>query len=208
MELKLLPLQALIRTGPLDHADWNYRGLLGFITKKRFSLIKSLLPEQPSQRLLEIGYGSGIFLPELANHTKELYGIDIHDKHAEIESVLKDYGISASLSRAEASHLPFPSDYFDSVVSVSALEFVDDLANAVQEIHRVLKKGGSFLLVMPGTSPILDLGLYFATGESAARDYQDRRRHVLPELKKIFTLDRVKKFPPLIPIYTAFRFSK
>lgn len=208
MELKLLPLQALIRTGPLDHADWNYKGLLGFITKKRFSLIKSLLPEQSSQRLLEIGYGSGIFMPELANHTKELYGIDIHDKHVEIESVLKDYGVSASLSRAEASHLPFPSDYFDCVVSVSALEFVDDLANAVQEIHRVLKKGGSFLLVMPGTSPILDLGLYFATGESAAHDYQDRRRHVLPELKKILTVESVKKFPPLIPIYTAFCLSK
>jgi ubiquinone/menaquinone biosynthesis C-methylase UbiE len=158
--------------------------------------------------MLEVGYGSGIFLPELADHTKELYGIDIHDKHAEIESILKVYGISASLSKAEVSHLPFPSEYFDTVVSVSTLEFVDDLPDAVQEIKRVLKKGGSFLLVMPGTSPLLDLGLYIATGESAERDYQDRRRYVLPELKKTMALEAVKKFPSLIPIYTAFSFSK
>lgn len=206
--LKLLPLSSLICTGPLDHADWNYKGVLGFITKKRYSLIKSLLPGKPAHRILEVGYGSGIFLPELADHTNELYGIDIHDKHAEIESILKVYGISASLSKAEVSHLPFPSDYFDTVVSVSTLEFVDDLPDAVQEIKRVLKKGGSFLLVMPGTSPLLDLGLYIATGESAERDYQDRRRYVLPELKKTMALEAVKKFPSLIPIYTAFSFSK
>ena len=51
-----LPLEALIKTGPVDHADWNYKPLLGWIQRERFQLAQTLLPRKPVPRLLEIGY--------------------------------------------------------------------------------------------------------------------------------------------------------
>src|SRR5256885_8746113 len=79
-QLHLLPAEVLVKTGPVDHADWNYRPLLGAIQRSRFRLLLDLLDAERFGRLLEIGYGSGVFLPELARHSRELYGIDIHEK--------------------------------------------------------------------------------------------------------------------------------
>jgi hypothetical protein len=60
-----LPEQTLLTTGTVDHGNWNYRPILGPIQQIRFYLIRSRLRGSYAQRLLEIGYGSGIFLPEL-----------------------------------------------------------------------------------------------------------------------------------------------
>src|SRR5690606_26267525 len=75
--LRLLPRGALVKTGTVDHADWNYRPVLGPISRIRFKLALALLPS-PSRRLLEVGYGSGIFMPELARTCEVLYGLDTH----------------------------------------------------------------------------------------------------------------------------------
>jgi tRNA G46 methylase TrmB len=65
-QLSLLPPSALLRTGPVDHADWNYRPLIGTVQRIRFRLVCRLLGNGRFDRLLEIGYGSGVFMPELA----------------------------------------------------------------------------------------------------------------------------------------------
>ena len=78
--LKLLPPEVLIKTSEVDHADWNYRPLLSWIQRLRFRHIVSMLAGERFQRLLEVGYGSGIFMPELKQYCDELYGIDLHKK--------------------------------------------------------------------------------------------------------------------------------
>ena len=98
-QLQLLPPDALLHTGELDHADWNYRPVLGAIQRLRFTLVKSLLPEERVQRLLELGYGSGVFLTELARHCAELFGIDVHPCNQEIMRLLSRYGVRAQLHR-------------------------------------------------------------------------------------------------------------
>ena len=76
-KIKLLPLDVLKKTGNVDHADWNYRFFLGYIARQRFRLILKLLGEGQFENLLEIGYGSGIFIPQLASFGKNIYGIDL-----------------------------------------------------------------------------------------------------------------------------------
>ena len=44
--------------------------------------------------------------------------------------------------RAFAEDMPFPSASFDAVISVNAIDHVDDFARAASEISRVLKKDG------------------------------------------------------------------
>lgn len=186
-KLLLLPKEALLVTGPVDHADWNYRPLLGRVQRMRFKLIRKLLGDQHSQRLLEIGYGSGVFMPELARYTDELFGIDPHDKPREVEEVLRQHAVNATLVTGSAESLPYDDDFFDTAVSVSAIEYVEDIAAACRELQRVLKPGGRLIIATPGKSPIWDLALRVSTGEDPGQ-YADRRQRLLPTLKEHFTV--------------------
>ena len=184
--MKLLSREQLIPTGPVDHADWNYKPILGFIQRLRFRLIKNLIGKREFGSLLEIGYGSGVFMPELAGHARRLAGIDIHAKHVEVAGVLAKNGIEADLRSASMTAIPFPDSSFDCVVAVSVMEFVDDVDQACREIRRVLKPGGEFLVVTPGKSPLLDFGLWVLTRQRAKNDFSGRRERVAPALERHF----------------------
>jgi ubiquinone/menaquinone biosynthesis C-methylase UbiE len=144
---------------------------------------------------LEIGFGSGIVLPELARHTDGLYGVDIHDKQEAIGKLLARAGVSARLYSADAASMPFEDDFLDAAVAISAVEFFQDLDAACVEVARVLKPSGVFFVVTPGDSRLLDLGLKVLTGRSAARDFEQRRSAVIPTLLGHFRLVRKLTVP-------------
>src|SRR3981081_3067899 len=104
-ELRLLPEQALLTTGAVDHASWNYRPILGRIQRLRFDLVRSMLRGSRAHRLLEIGYGSGVFLPELARHADQLHGIDPHPFPDDVAQVLAQHGVQAKLVRGTATQM-------------------------------------------------------------------------------------------------------
>jgi ubiquinone/menaquinone biosynthesis C-methylase UbiE len=204
---RLLPQADLIKTGEIDHADWNFRPFLGGIQRKRFQLAVSVLRRYRLQSLLEIGYGSGVFMPELNSHCAELYGLDTHCHPREVAAALARHGIVPRLFTGSVTAMPFPDASFDGIVAISALEFVDDLELACQEINRVMKGDGLFLTVTPGRSFLVDLGLKLLTGKSAQADFADRRQRILPTLKKHFELVRQQTVPrfgtTLLHLYTA-----
>ena len=197
-ELKLLPKSALVRTSEVDHPDWNYRPLLGAVQRLRFRTILKLLASAGFGRLLEIGYGSGVFMPELAAHCEELYGIDPHPHLSEVQESLASQGIQAKLSQGSVESLPYDWYFFDCVVTVSALEYVPDIESACQEIRRVLKPDGVLAVVTPGATPLWDLALRVSTGESPSQ-YADRRQQLQPALRSHFKLTREIRIPRIGP---------
>lgn len=210
-QLKLLSRNHLVKTGPVDYADWNYRALIGTIQRLRFALALSLLPHR-SHRLLEVGFGSGVFVPSLHSIADEVYGIDVHEESARVTRALASQGVKAELLRSPAEAIPFASDSFDSIVAISSLEFVDDLVASCTEIRRVLKPGGSFVVVTPGNSSLLDAGLKVLTGNSAKKDFGDRRQAIIPTLLSSFAVDECRSVPRIgsgmICLYRAFRLYK
>ena len=194
---RLLPAADLVRTGPVDHADWNYRFPLGWLSRRRLALATRLLPPT-IDRLLKIGYGSGVHLPHWATRAKELYGIDPHPHAADVTARLAKHGIIAHLTSGSAEAMPYPDAHFDCLLAISAIEFIPDLPAACREMRRVLRPGGCAVVVTPGRSPLVDFGLKLFTGKSAKKDYGDRRAAVLPTLLEHFTLDRQRTFPPLV----------
>jgi len=203
--MKLLPETELIQTGPVDHADWNYRPLLAFVMRRRYALIRSLLPRDRVDRLLEVGFGSGVFMPELAEHCKELYGIDIHTEVQRVQEHLEHAGVHAALSKQSAADkMMFEDGFFDVVVAVSALEFIDRIDDAAAELARIIAPQGRLIAVMPRKSRMLDLALRVATGEDAEHDYEGRRERVVPALRKHFDIRRTKSFAP---VYTAYELA-
>jgi SAM-dependent methyltransferase len=210
--LRLLPPDVLVKTGDVDHADWNYRPVLGRIMRLRFKLVAALLDGEDCGRLLEIGYGSGVLMPELSRRSAELFGLDVHAMPREVSVALARRDIKAGLFTGSATAMPFADEFFDCVVAVSALEFVDDLDAACVEIRRVLKPGGSLVVVTPGFSPLADFGLKVLTGKNAKDDFGERRRRMIPTLKKHFKVERQLSAPPLggtlLRLYTALRLRR
>jgi ubiquinone/menaquinone biosynthesis C-methylase UbiE len=213
MPLRLLPRSALVTTGPVDHADWNYRPLLGWISRQRVRLVAGLLAERPRcGSLLEIGYGSGVFLPTWTQFTCELHGIDIHGQAGEVAKVLAAHGIGAELRTGTAEALPYPDASFDAVVAVSVLEFIPDLAAACREVARVLRPDGRFLVATPHRSRLADIGLRVLTGRSAAADFGGRRERILQTLGEHFRVGAMRAFPrssgKSLRLYTALSLAK
>lgn len=207
--LRLLPPEALLKTGDVDYADWNHRPLLGTIMRLRFKLLTALLAGHQHARLLEIGYGSGILMPQLKRYCDELYGLDVHDEADAVTEVLRGFNVPVKLFSGSATAMPFAESFFDCAVAVSALEFITDLDAACREIKRVLKPGGSLLVITPGHSPLADFGLKVLTGKQAKDDFSDRRRSLIPTLKKHFIVERQLTAPsmggPLVRLYTALK---
>jgi len=205
--MRLLPRTSLIKTGPVDEADWVYRAGLGTIARMRFRMVLKLLGDRRYARLLEIGYGSGVLMPELSHRCEELHGIDPHTMPEAVAQSLATHGVRALLKTAGAEALPYPDGFFDAVLAVSALEFVTDLDAVCGEVKRVLTKDGRFIFVTPGTSPILDFGLRLLTGNDAKKDFGRRRELVLPVTQKHFVFEKKITAPWLIggvvPLYSA-----
>ena len=178
-----------------------------WLMQRRFALLRQLLPVERQDRLLEIGYGSGVFLPVLSQRCQSLYGIDIHDHHQEVAQQLERFGVSAELACGTAEALPYEDGFFDCLVAVSSLEFINDIDFAAREMRRVLKPCGRLVFVTPGRSQLLDFGLKIMTGESAKDDYGQRRERLLPALAREFEIDHQQSFPPIVsailPVYTA-----
>jgi ubiquinone/menaquinone biosynthesis C-methylase UbiE len=164
----------------------------------RFRLILNLLGAGKLGRVLEIGYGSGLFLPELARHCSELHGIDVHPMPDAVGQELAKTRTLATLKTAPAESIPYPDDFFDATIAVSSLEFVGDLDKACVEIRRVLKPQGRFIFVTPGASKVLDFGLKLLTGHEAEKDFRGRRQIVIPTMHKYFQFTRTLTAPPLI----------
>jgi len=205
--LRLVPADGLIKTNELDQAHWSHKpGPLGYIQRQRFALAARLLDARPGYGdLLEVGYGSGIFLPELARRCRRLHGVDVHPAAEAVTESLARYGIDATLATAPAEALPYDDACFDAVVSISSLEFVDEVDQVCRELRRVLRPRGVGVFITPGHSRLLDAGLEALTGERAEDTFRGRRQLVLPAVRRHFRVERETRFPaiPTGWLYTA-----
>lgn len=197
--MRMLPQDDLVHTSALDQAAWNYSGMLGAISRRRLALARTLLGTAPLGETLEIGYGSGVFMPSWDEAGGRLHGVDVHDHPGDVAAALARHGIVADLRTGSVTALPFPDASMDTVIGISVLEFVDDLPSACTEIRRVLRPGGRLCVVTPGHSRVLDLGLRLLSSERAEDTFQGRRQRVIPALEAVFRIVRRQHFPALAP---------
>ena len=98
----------------------------------------------PGARLLEIGCGMGSDLVQFARGGAICTGIDITPRSVEItRHRFALYRLHGNFVLSDGERLPFPSDSFDVVYSNGVLHHTPETAEAIREIHRVLRKGGT-----------------------------------------------------------------
>jgi ubiquinone/menaquinone biosynthesis C-methylase UbiE len=57
----------------------------------------------------------------------------------------------------DIDRLPFPDSYFDAVICVGVLEYLEDEQNTLQELYRVLKPQGAIIFTLPNRYKIKNL---------------------------------------------------
>lgn len=104
--------------------------------------------------VLEIGFGTGANLPYYPKHIKKLTAVDSNAAMRPLALKREAaFGIQVEHYLADAAHLPFASQTFDSVVSSWTLCSVEAVEVALSEIHRVLKPQGKFFFLEHGLCP-------------------------------------------------------
>ena len=100
-------------------------------------------------RVLEIAPGPGLLAIELARLTgSKVSGIDISRSFVRIASDnAGKAGVGVDFEQGDAADLPFPDDQFDYIVCRAAFKNFSRPLVALNEMHRVLKSGGTALII-------------------------------------------------------------
>jgi ubiquinone/menaquinone biosynthesis C-methylase UbiE len=130
-------------------ATWYARLTAKDIERFR-TLARKLAPRiKPGDRVLEIAPGPGYLAIELAKLTDcRMVGVDISHTFVRMaRDNAQKAGVDIAFDEGDAADLPLPSDGFDFVVCCAAFKnFVRPL-DALDEMHRVLKPGGTALII-------------------------------------------------------------
>jgi len=94
--------------------------------------------------VLDIGCGApGWLVLNYAKKGADVHAIDIAESAiSSTKKGLKLFKLKAKLKRAEAENLPYKNDFFDFVSASGSLDHSLDTQKCVDEVYRVLKKGG------------------------------------------------------------------
>jgi ubiquinone/menaquinone biosynthesis C-methylase UbiE len=123
-------------------------------------LLENAAP-QPTDRVLDIATGTGFTALAFAPHVAEVIGLDVSPGMlAQARKQSAQQGITnTTFQEGVAEHLSFPEDSFDLVTCRIAPHHFLSVPKFVQEVARVLKPGGRFLLAdtsVPDNDPEAD----------------------------------------------------
>lgn len=172
----------------------------GMVYRKRLENTLQLMQPYRFDHLLEIGYGSGIFLPTLSKMAQKVTALDIHKETAAVRRMLDWYQVNnVELVSDDIMKMPFPDQTFDGCVIVSTLEDIKDSARAMGEVKRVLKAGAHLFVSFPVENAITN-GFFRLVGEDPHEIHPSDHRYILDFLSKNFTVEHVLKMPSFMPL--------
>lgn len=159
----------------IDYIDGQTGEQFWFKGKK--DLINILMNKigRKNLKILNIGAGTGVDL-EIMNRFGNIFIIDVNKKALD----LIPSNLYSEKKVCDATALPYPNDFFDIVCSFDVFEHIKNDEKAVLEAHRVLKKNGYLLIMVPA------FNFLFSAHDKALLHYRRYSKKKLYELLKIF----------------------
>lgn len=149
----------IMRAFAENHA--HPRGLLGRLVGFRLARVNrepndwtlSLLDLQPTDHVLEVGFGPGLGVQQAAAIVSagRVAGVDPSEAMLKMASKRNAAGIAAGrvhLEKGELAALPYASDSFDKAFAVQVIYFLANPVADLTELCRVMKPGGRVALFM------------------------------------------------------------
>jgi SAM-dependent methyltransferase len=190
---------------------WHERLDSGYGRIERFNHGYPARSSDPAMRTLEIGAGRGgqIGFEHVAEDN--YYAVELRQEMA--DAILERFPKVTTVVADAQEHLPFDDGFFDRVLAIHVLEHLPNLPAALGEVHRVLRPGGRFEVVIPCEG---GLAYELARQISTARIFQKRygqsygwcirSEHVnIPaeiraELLRLFDITNDAYFPLRVPL--------
>ena len=147
-----------VRTRRLGHAAQNHSmgvALLGRIAEQipvirdTALLAVAELPPGEGRRLLDVGCGSGAFLSGMRRRGWDVVGV-------EPDLVAADAARRSGLDVRDGmlTDAAFADDSFDAIVLSHVIEHVHDPIGLLRECHRVLRPGGTLVIMTPNLTSV------------------------------------------------------
>ena len=183
-----------------DPIDYYYRPITGMVYRRRLEVSIRLLGDEKREALLEIGYGSGLLLPELSRRARRLVGVDIHGQASDVYRMLKHEGVSAELHQCSLYKMPFSAGEFDALACFSVLEHLTDLDGALHEFVRVTRPGAVLALGFPVRNFITD-AFFRIAGYEPRKLHPSGHRDIEASILRqpLLRLERTVIFPRPMP---------
>ncbi len=197
-------------------SDWYQHWLSKAGMQGRYSFIDQFGHEYAARtfkdgcKTLDIGAGNGAHLKyenlemqeyTALEHSSELLG-DLTRLYPKARTVIGDC----------QKEMDFQDNYFDRVLAIHVLEHLDNLPVTLREVHRTLRSGGKFSVIIPCEGGMLySIGRKFSSEKMFIERYHqsydwlikydhiNTAKEVIAELKDLFTIDSTQYFPFLVP---------
>jgi ubiquinone/menaquinone biosynthesis C-methylase UbiE len=124
---------------PDPYERWFQTPIGALVKTVELDLVLKLLKPRPGEQILDAGCGSGIFTTPLLERGSRVTGLDLSLPMLQRARTRMS---SQSFLAADMSALPFTDGTFDKVVSITALEFIENGKQALTELFRVTRPGG------------------------------------------------------------------
>lgn len=137
------------------YADAYTNGsFFSYFFNQRLKIVFDFLERHNHATVLDVGCGPGMMAEYCVDRKFEFFGIDISEKM--INECVNKFGHidSTHFSVGKIQNLEFPNTFFDLVLCMGVLEYVDadEIDDAVSEMARVLKPGGTIIISLMNKS--------------------------------------------------------
>ena len=132
-----------------DRYDCWFETQCGILVKQYESeLLLKLLNPLSGEKILDVGCGTGVFTIDVMALGSRITGIDISEPmlRKAVNKIDKIPRYAFIGICADMCALPFADNSFDKVLSMTAIEFIEDANKAVAELDRVTRQGGTIVL--------------------------------------------------------------
>ena len=211
VKLRLLPADQYKGVNQYDPIKYYYWPIFGPMYRRRVEL--ALDECMGGNRVLEVGFGTGLAFPNLHDSYKEIYGIDLTADINVIKSLFEPMGIPLFLEKGDVLEMPYEDNFFDTVLLVSILEHLKplELEQAFAETRRVLKSGGQMVYGTPVEKPFM-VFMFRMLGHNIRDEHFSTEKEIAAAAHKVFSKGKVihmKSTPPIAgAVYTIGNFIK
>lgn len=170
---------------------------MGIDTQWRNRVVKTIAKKQP-KTILDVATGTGDLAIALAgkNPQAKITGFDLSAgmlEHGRVKVANKNLSNQIEMIQGDAENMPFEDNSFDAITVAFGVRNFETLTKGLNEIHRVLKPGGTFIILefsQPEKFPMKQLyNFYFKNilpviGKTFSKDH--RAYTYLPESVQVF----------------------
>lgn len=125
-----------------------------FELRRRKEIVFNFIEKSNSEninRVLDLGCGAGHYLAQLYSMGFECFGADISEEMLKItrKKFISNQIDNVILINSGCDKLPVESNYFDLIICIGVLEYLDNEKRALLEMKRIIKPGGFVIVTFP-----------------------------------------------------------